>query len=52
MFLAKSKQVSNITNHIDTREHFIREIADEGRGKFEKVILEETNSDTMTKIYQ
>ena len=51
-FLATNKEVSNITNHIDVREHFIRECFDEVRTELKKVKSEKNSLDIMTKIYQ
>ena len=52
MFFAKNKQVSNRTNHVDVREHFIRECVDEGSTELRKVKSENNSPDIMTKIYQ
>ena len=49
IFLAKNKQVSNRTKHIDIREHFIRECVDEGRIELKRVDTKLNKSDIMTK---
>ena len=49
IFLAKNRQVSNRTKHIDIREHFIRECVDEGRIELKRVESDKNSSDIMTK---
>jgi hypothetical protein len=49
IFLAKNKQVSNRTKHIDIREHFIRECVDNGRIELKNVKSNDNMSDIMTK---
>jgi hypothetical protein len=49
IFLAKNKQVSNRTKHIDIREHFIRECVEEGSIELKKVDTASNKSDIMTK---
>lgn len=49
IFLAKNKQVSNRTKHIDIRQHYIRECVDEGRIELKRVDTKENKSDIMTK---
>jgi hypothetical protein len=49
IFLAKNKQVSNRTKHIDIREHFIRECVGEGRVELANVKTDENRADIMTK---
>ena len=49
IFLAKNKQVSNRTKHIDIREHYIRDCIEEGHIKLKRVNSENNVSDILTK---
>ena len=49
IFLTKNKQVSARTKHIDTREHYVRELVNENRIDVEYVKTSENLADIMTK---
>ena len=49
IFLAKNKQVSNRTKHIDIRQHFIRECVDQGKIELKRVDTKQNKSDILTK---
>ena len=52
IFFSRNKKVSNITNHVDIREHSIRSCVYKGRSELKKVISKNNSLDIMTKMYQ